>query len=111
MIKQENELDYVLCHIEYDHIGSKEDSKKRVMEAEDQRKNKYEQNQMRYDDERLRGLETCELFRSVLAFGMYHINNLKVKDLRVLLCYHSGSENLKEIPNKVEHVEAVKDFL
>ena len=47
---------------------------------------------------------------SVLAFGMDHINNLKVKDLRVILCYHFGSENLKDAPKKMELVGAVKDF-
>ena len=67
---------------------------------------------MRDDDERLKGLETCEvLVRSVLAFGMDHINNLKVKDLRVLLCYHFGSEKLKGIPKKVELVGDVKFYL
>ena len=39
---------------------------------------------------------------------MDHINNLKVKDLRVLLRYHFGSEKLKGSPKKVEIVEAVK---
>ena len=64
---------------------------------------------MRDDDERLKGLETCEvLVRLVLALGMDHINNLKVKDLKVLLRYHFGSEKLKGIPKKVELVEAVK---
>ena len=42
---------------------------------------------------------------------MDHINNLKVKDLRVLLHYHFGSENLKGIQNKVELVEALLIFL
>ena len=60
------------------------------------------------DDERLKGLDTCEvLVCSVLAFGMDRINNLKVKDLRVILRYHFGSENLKGGPNKLELVEAV----
>ena len=35
MIKQANELVSVLCEIESDYLGAKEDSKKRVMEAED----------------------------------------------------------------------------
>ena len=62
------------------------------MEAEDQSNKKSEQKQTRDDDERLKGLETCEvLVHSVLAFGMDHINKLNVKDLRVLLCYHFGS--------------------
>ena len=47
---------------------------------------------MRYDGDRLKGIETCEVFVfSVLASGVYHINNIKVKDIRVLLCYQSGS--------------------
>ena len=63
---------------------------------------------MRYDEERLKGLDTCKVWvYSVLAFGMDHINNLKLKDLRVLLCYHFGSEKLKGRQNKVELVEAV----
>ena len=41
---------------------------------------------------------------------MDHINNLKVKDLRVLLCYHFGSEKLKGRPKKVELVENVRYF-
>ena len=62
------------------------------MEEEDHRKNKSEQKQMRDDDERLKGIETCEvLVCSVLEFGTDHINNLKVKDLRVLLHYHFGT--------------------
>ena len=81
------------------------------MEAEDQRNKTSEWKQMRDDEERLKGLETCEvLVRSVLAFGMDHINNLKVKDIMVLLRYHFGSEKLKGIPNKVELVGAVKYF-
>ena len=62
------------------------------MESYDHRKNKSEQNQIRYDDDRLKGLDTCEvLVCLVLAFGMDRINNLKVKDIRVLLCCHFGS--------------------
>ena len=60
----------------------------------------------------LKGLEKCEyLVLSVSEFGMDHINNLKVKDLGVLFHYHFWSENLKGIPNKVELLEAVTDFL
>ena len=44
------------------------------------------------NDKMLKGIDTCEvLVRSVLEFGMDYINNLKVKDLRVLLCYQFGS--------------------
>ena len=66
---------------------------------------------MRDDDERIKGLETCEvLVFSVLAFSIDHINNLKVKYLGVLLRYHFGSEKLKGSPKKVEVVGDVKDF-
>ena len=51
------------------------------------------------------------MIHSVLAFGMYHINNLNVKELRVLLCCQFGLEKLKGIPKKVELVEAVDEFL
>ena len=50
MIKQANEFTSVLCNIESYRLGEKEGGKKRVMEAEDQRKNKSEQKQMRYHD-------------------------------------------------------------
>ena len=47
---------------------------------------------MSYDEERLKGLETCGvLVCSFLGFFVDHINNLKVKDLRVFLRYHFGS--------------------
>ena len=38
---------------------------------------------------------------------MDHINNLKVKELQVILRYHFGSERVKGSPKKVELVEAV----
>ena len=50
------------------------------------------------------------MVRSVLTFGIDHINNLKFKELRVLLRYHFGSERLKGTPKKVELVEAVTDL-
>ena len=66
------------------------------MGEEDKMKNKSEQKQLSVDDERIKRLETCEfLVGSVLAFGVYNINKLKVKDIRVLLLYHFGSEKLK----------------
>ena len=46
----------------------------------------------------------------ILAFGIDYINNLRMKELGVLLRYHFGSENLKGIPKKVKLVEAVTDF-
>ena len=78
----------VLCDIEFSRLGAKEDRKKRATDTEYQSKNKSEQKQMRYGDERLKGLETCEvLVSSVLEFGMDHIDNLKVENLRVILRY------------------------
>ena len=72
------------------------------MEAEDHRKKKSEQNHTREDKERLKGIDTSEfLVHLVLDFVMYHINNLKVEELRVLLQYHFGPERLKGIPKKV----------
>ena len=41
---------------------------------------------------------------------MDHINILKVKELRVLLCYQFGSERLKGSPKKVELLEAATDL-
>ena len=104
-------MESVLCNIESDRLGANEDRKKRLLEVDDQRKKKYEHNQVRDYDERLKGLDTCEvLVCSVLAFGMDHINNLKVKDLRVLLHYQFGSEKLKGSPKKVELLDAVTDL-
>ena len=76
----------VLCDTESDLIGENVDRKKRYMDTEDHRKKKYEQKQMRDYDERLKGIENCEvLVCPVCAFGTDNINNLKVKDPRVLL--------------------------
>ena len=41
---------------------------------------------------RLRGIESCDaLVCYVLTFGMYNINNFKVKELWVILCYRFRS--------------------
>ena len=59
------------------------------MEVEDNRRQKYEEKQVRENEDKLRGIESCEaLVRSVLMFGMDHINILKVSELWVILCYH-----------------------
>ena len=50
------------------------------------------------------------MVRSVLTFGMDHINILKVKEIWVLLRYHFGSERLKGSPKKLKLVEAVDDL-
>ena len=101
----------VLCDLKSDCIREKEERNKRATEAEGNSRQKYEENQVREHEDKLRGLESCEtLVCSVLTFGIDHINNLKVKDLWELLCYHFGSERLKGSPKKVELVETVTDL-
>ena len=81
------------------------------MEVEDCTKKKYEQNQTGGGGDRLKGIDICGvLVNLVLGFGMYHINNLKVKEIMLLIHYHFGSEMLKGSPKKVECAEAVNDF-
>ena len=41
---------------------------------------------------------------------MDHIKNIKVKDIKVILCYYFGSGKLKGSLDKLELVEAVTDF-
>ena len=102
----------VLCGIDPDRLGEKEEGNVRVIEAEDQKKNKSEKKQRGEDEERPEGIQTCEvLIHSVLGFGMDHTKNLKVEDIKVLLRYHFRSENMKGIPKKLELVEAVTEFL
>ena len=61
------------------------------MEDEENRRWKSKDNQIRKNDDRLRGIESCEyLVHSVLTFVTNHINNLKSKDIWVLLCYNFG---------------------
>ena len=60
---------------------------------------------------RSEGLQTSTfLIRSVLEFGKDHINNLEVKDLKVLLFYYFGLEIIKVVYNKVELMKAVTEF-
>ena len=92
----------VLCDLESDRIRDKGEKKKRATEVEENRRQKSEEKQVRDNEDKLRGLESCEsLVCSVLIFGMDHINNIKVKELRVLLHYHFGSKRLKGTSNKV----------
>ena len=49
-------------------------------------------------------------FFFVLDYGMYHINNLKLKYPKVLLSYNIGSEKFRGRPKKVELVETVTEF-
>ena len=88
-----------------------EEKKKIAKEVEGNRRQKSEEKKVRENEDKLRGLESCEaLVRSVLTFGMDHINNLKVKEVQVILRYPFGLERLKGVPNKVELVEAVTDL-
>ena len=67
-------------------MREKEDKKKRAMEAEENRRRKSEEKQVRENEDRLRGLESCEaLVHSVLKFDKDKINNLKFKEIQVLL--------------------------
>ena len=100
-IRQANNLASVLCDLESDCIRDKEENKKIPTEVEDNRRHESEEKQIRENEDKLRGLESFEsLVRSVLKFGMDHINTLKVKEIRVLLRYHFGSERLKGTPKE-----------
>ena len=110
-ISQSEELASVMCDLGSDHMREKEEKKKRVTEVEENRRHKPEEKQVRENEDRLRGLESCEaLVCSVLTFEMNHINNPKVKELRVLLHYHFESERLKGSPKKAELLEDVNDL-
>ena len=77
LIKEENKLASVIGDMETNHLGENEDRNKRAMEADDHTKKKSEQKNIREDDNRLKGIETCEvLVCSVVESGMDHINNL-----------------------------------
>ena len=97
-----------MCDLESDLMREKEENKKRATEDEKNRRRKSEEKQVRENEDKLRGLESCEaLVSSVLTFGMDHINIIKVKELRLILRYHFGSERLKGSPKKMKLVEAV----
>ena len=62
------------------------------IKTDNQKKKKSEYNQMREDDERLKGIELCKVLGcSVLEFGMDHTNKHKVKEIKFLIWYHFGS--------------------
>ena len=99
MINKKNDLASVLGDMNPGRIGENDNRKKGAMEADYQRINESKHNQMREDNERSKGLENCEvLVCLVLAFVVNCINNIKFKDLRVLLRYHFRSEKLKGGP-------------
>ena len=67
-------------------MRGKEDRNKKDKEYEENRRQKSEENQVKENEDRFRDLEICEaLVHFVLTFGMGQINNLKVKEVRVLL--------------------------
>ena len=67
-------------------MREKEENNNRATEVEENRRQKSEEKRVRGKEYRLIGIESCEaLFRYVLTFGMDHINNLKFKELWVLL--------------------------
>ena len=107
-IRQAKKLASILCDFESYRMRKNEDNKNRQTEAEENRRQKSEKKQVRENEDKLRGIESCEaLVHSVLTIGMDNINNLKFKELQFLLRYHFGSERLMGSPKKVELVEAV----
>ena len=111
MINQVNKVPTVINNIQSNCLGAKNERKSRVMDEDYHRNNKYEHNQMRQHEERSEGLQTCEILDpSVLAFGMDNIKNLRVKDLRLLICYHLCTEKYNGGPNKVELMEDITEF-
>ena len=92
-IRQANRLASVLRDLESDRIRDKEEKKKRATDFEENRRQKSEEKQVRENEDRLRGLDSCEaLVLFVLTFGMDHINKIKVNDTCLLLRYHFGLE-------------------
>ena len=90
-IIQSKRLESILCDLDYDFLRGNQQRKNRATEVYENRRQKYEEKQVMENEDRLRGLESCEaLVRSVLTFGMYHINNLKLKELQMILCYQFG---------------------
>ena len=76
-------------------MREKEQNKKRAKEVETNRKQKSEDKKVRDNEDKLRGLESCEaLVCSVLIFDMDHITDLKVKELWVLLILLTHPNNL-----------------
>ena len=59
-ISQENKLASVLCDLDHDCKRRKEDKKKRSTEVEKNRRQRYEENQVRENEDWLRGLDSCE---------------------------------------------------
>ena len=67
LIRQADKLQSVLCDLESDKIREKDENKKRATKVEEKRRKKSEQNQVRENEDKSRGLESCEAFvRSVL---------------------------------------------
>ena len=92
MIKKAKKLASDLCDIVSDLLSTRGESKKRVTEAEDQRKKKYGQKQRREDNERSKDIHNVVVYvHSFFSFGMYHIKNLKVKDIRLTLVWNFRS--------------------
>ena len=79
-----------------------------MTKVEKNRRQKSEDKQVKKNEDKFRGLESCESWvSSILTFDSDHIKTLKVKELRVLLCYQFGSERFKGTSKKMELVEAV----
>ena len=90
-IRQAEKLASFLCDLESYRMRENDEKKKRETEVDENRRQKYEEKQVMENEDKLRGLESCEaLVHYVLTFGMDHINILRVKEIWVLLRYHFG---------------------
>ena len=57
--RQANKLASVLCDLESACMREREEKNNRAMGAEENRRRKYEENQVRENGDRLRGIEIC----------------------------------------------------
>ena len=81
------------------------------MEGENQRNKKSGKTRRNEDKERSKYIQTSMVWVfSLLLLSMDNIKNLKLKGLKVVICYHFRSEKLKGVPNKLELAEAVTDM-
>ena len=80
----------MISDIEPDCLVAKYNRNKISLKSRDKKKYKSEKNQRRDDEVSSEWLQTCTIMvGTVLAYDMNHTKNLKVKDLMVLICYHS----------------------
>ena len=92
----------LLVDIESDFLVGKEKIKRIFLEAYYQMKKKYHQTHRSEDNEMLEGIQNCTVLDNLIfVFVMDHINKLKVKYLKVLICFYFVSEELKGVLKKL----------